>query len=87
MAATVRNIQIPVRVGDTEAVVEIVRHKPAYTHCQVNSRRDLIGKQPPYNVVIPASGEPRCTCLGHLFNGRCWHVAAAIVAVSQPAQV
>lgn len=76
---TDRPIVIKVDTDRGEVAVSVVRHKPAYTHCRVPSSR---ANREPYNVVIPAEGDPRCGCDGSLFRGRCFHGQTALTAVS-----
>ncbi len=59
--------------------IEVVRHKPKYTHLLVPSSDPT---HDPYNVVVDQDGA-RCTCKGHLFGKSCWHTRLAQTLVIQ----
>ncbi len=49
--------------------IEVVRHKPKYTHLRVPSSDPT---RDPYDVVVDGTGD-RCTCKGRLFRPTCRH--------------
>jgi hypothetical protein len=62
-------ITITITVEREGRRIEIIRHKPKYTHLTIASSKP--GK-PAYDVVVTADFA-RCACMGYVQRGKCVH--------------